>query len=93
MRDNVNLTRGLVFSQSLLLALTRKNMSRDDAYHLIQRNSLKAWDEKKDLKSLVLADPDIRGVLTPEEIEKSFSLDPYLEKIDYIFERVLGHEG
>jgi len=93
MRDNVNLTRGLVFSQSLLLALTRKNMSRDDAYHLIQRNSLKAWDEKTDLKSLVLADPDIRGVLTPEEIEKSFSLDPYLEKIDYIFERVLGHEG
>jgi adenylosuccinate lyase len=93
MKENVNLTRGLVFSQSLLLALTRKNMSREDAYHLIQRNSLKAWDEKKDLKSLVLADPDIRGVLTPEEIESSFSLDPYLEKIDYIFERVLGHEG
>ena len=93
MRDNVNLTRGLIFSQSLLLALTKKNMSREDAYHLIQRNSLKAWDERKDLKSLVLADPDIRGVLTPEEIEKSFSLDPYLEKIDYIFERVLGHEG
>jgi len=93
MKDNVNLTRGLVFSQSLLLALTKKNMSREDAYHLVQRNSLKAWDEKKDLKSLILADPDIRGVLTPEEIEKSFSLDPYLEKIDYIFERVLGHEG
>jgi len=93
MRANVSLTRGLVFSQSLLLALTKKNMSREDAYHLVQKNSLKAWDEKKDLKSLVLADPDIRGVLTPEEIEKSFSLDPYLEKIDYIFERVLGHEG
>lgn len=93
MRDNVNLTRGLVFSQGLLLALTRKNMSREDAYQLVQRNSLKAWDEKKDLRSLVLADPDIRGVLSEEEIEKSFSLDPYLEKIDDIFKKVLGHES
>lgn len=93
MLDNVNLTRGLVFSQGLLLALTKKNMSREDAYQLVQRNSLKAWDEKKDLRSLVLADPDIRGVLSAEEIEKSFSLDPYLEKIDDIFKKVLGHES
>jgi adenylosuccinate lyase len=93
MKDNIDLTRGLVFSQSVLLALTKKNVSREDAYHLVQRNSLKAWDEKRDLKGLVLDDPDIRAVLTPEEVERSFSLDPYLEKIDYIFERVLGHEG
>ena len=93
MKDNIDLTRGLVFSQSVLLALTKKNVSREDAYQLVQRNSLKAWDEKRDLKGLVLDDPDIRAVLTPEEIERSFSLDPYLEKIDYIFERVLGHEG
>ena len=93
MKDNIDLTRGLIFSQSVLLALTKKNVSREDAYHLVQRNSLKAWDEKRDLKGLVLDDPDIRAVLTPEEIERSFSLDPYLEKIDYIFERVLGHEG
>jgi len=93
MKDNIGLTRGLVFSQSVLLALTKKNVSREDAYQLVQRNSLKAWDEKRDLKGLILDDPDIRAVLTPEEVEKSFSLDPYLEKIDYIFERVLGHEG
>jgi adenylosuccinate lyase len=93
MRANLDLTRGLVFSQSLLLALTRKNLSREDAYRLVQRNSLKAWDEHADLKSLALADPDIRRVLSAEEVEASFSLDPYLEKIDYIFERVLGHES
>jgi adenylosuccinate lyase len=93
MRDNVNLTRGLVFSQGLLLALTKKNMSREEAYQLVQRNSLRAWDEKKDLQSLVLADPEIRRVLSAEEIEKSFALDPYLEKVDDIFKKVLGHES
>jgi len=93
MRANLDLTRGLVFSQSLLLALTKKGLSREDAYQLVQRNSLKAWDEGADLKSLVLDDADIRRALTREEIDRSFSLDPYLEKIDMIFERVLGHEG
>ncbi|MCJ7610963.1 MAG: adenylosuccinate lyase [Candidatus Aminicenantes bacterium] len=93
MKDNLNLTRGLVFSQSLLLALTKKNMSREDAYQLVQRNSLRAWDEQKDLRSLVLEDPDIRRALSAEDIDRSFSLDPYLEKIDSIFEKVLGHEG
>ena len=93
MRENVDLTRGLVFSQGLLLALTKKNLSREEAYQLVQRNSLRAWDEKKDLKALVLADPDIRRALSAEEIEKSFALDPYLDKVDDIFKKVLGHES
>ncbi len=93
MRENVGLTRGLVFSQGLLLALTKKNLSREEAYQLVQRNSLRAWDEKKDLKTLVLADPDIRRALSAEEIEKSFALDPYLDKVDDIFKKVLGHES
>ncbi len=93
MRENVDLTRGLVFSQGLLLALTKKNLSREEAYQLVQRNSLRAWDEKKDLKALVLADPDIRRALSAEEIERSFALDPYLEKVDDIFKKVLGHES
>ena len=93
MRANLGLTRGQVFSQSLLLALTRTGLSREDAYELVQRNSLKAWDEGLDLKSLVLEDPAIRRALSAEDIDRSFSLEPYLEKIDLIFERVLGHEG
>lgn len=93
MRTNVGLTRGLVFSQGLLLALTGKKMSREDAYHVVQRNSLKAWDEGLDLKALVLADPDVRRVLSVDEVEACFSLDPYLEKIDDIFRKVLGHES
>jgi adenylosuccinate lyase len=93
MEKNIQATRGLIFSQSVLLALTRKGLTRDEAYQLVQRNTLKAWNENLDFKTLVLADPDIQKHLSPEEIEKCFSLKPYLEKIDYIFERVLGHES
>jgi adenylosuccinate lyase len=93
MRANINATRGLTFSQSVLLALTRKGSTREDAYALVQRNSLKAWNENLDFKTLIQADPEIGGKLTPAEIEGCFSLVPYLEKIDYIFERVLAHES
>jgi len=93
MDRNIHATRGLIFSQSVLLALTRKGVVRDDAYRLVQRNSLKAWNENRDFKELVQADPDIRKTLSAKEIEHCFSIKPYLEKIDYIFERVLGHEN
>ena len=93
MLRNIQANCGLVFSQMVLLALTRKGMIRDEAYDLVQRNSLKAWNEGCDFKTLVLADPDIRARLTAEEIEASFDIKPYLRKIDYIFERVLGHES
>lgn len=93
MKRNIQVTHGLISSQSVLLALTRKGIVRDDAYQLVQRNSLKAWNEEAEFKTLVLADPDIRKTLSADDIEGCFSLKPYLEKIDYIFERVLGHES
>jgi len=93
MKRNIQATHGLIFSQSVLLALTRKGIVRDDAYQLVQRNSLKAWNEEAEFKTLILADPDIRKTLSADDIEGCFSLKPYLEKIDYIFERVLGHES
>jgi adenylosuccinate lyase len=92
MKANIELTRGLVFSQRVLLALTKKDLSREDAYQLVQENSMKAWDENKDFKTLVLEDPAITKVLSPQEIEKCFTFDPYLSQIDYIFDRVLSHE-
>ncbi len=93
MRSNIDATRGLTFSQSVLLALTRKGLTREDAYALVQKNSLKAWNENGDFKALAAADPDIAKVLKPAELQACFSLDPYLEKIDYIFKRVLAHES
>ncbi len=93
MQENIDLTRGLVFSQRVLLALTRKGLSRDDAYHLVQRNSLKSWDEGRDFQELLLADQEITDQLTAREVEDCFSLDLYLDKIDYIFNKVLTDEN
>ncbi len=90
MKANINATRGLIFSQSVLLALTKKGLTREEAYQVVQRNSLRAWNEGRDLRALLGADTDIAKVLKPAEIDRCFSLDPYLAKIDYIFERVLA---
>ncbi len=88
MLENINLMRGLVFSGQLLLALTNTGISREDAYDLTQRNAMRVWDEGKDYLELVKADPDIEARLSPDEIERVFSLDHYLRNIDAIFERV-----
>jgi adenylosuccinate lyase len=93
MKANLNLTRGLIFSQRVMLELTKKNISREDAYKLTQRNSLKAWDEQKDFKDLLKADPDVTELLSVEEIENCFSLDPYMDKIDYIYKKVFADES
>lgn len=92
MKKNINLTKGLVFSQRVLLALTRKGLSREEAYQLVQRNSLKAWEESKDFKKLVENDPDIYDILSRQDIDGCFTFDPYLSQIDYIFDRVLTDE-
>ncbi len=93
MRANINLTRGLIFSQRVMLALAKKNISREDAYKLTQRNSLKAWDEHREFKELLKADTEVTRLLSDEEIEDCFSLDPYLDKIDYIYEKVFADES
>ena len=91
MRQNIEATKGLIFSQRVLLALTEKNVPRPRAYELVQRSSLRVWSENLGLKELLLADNDVRAALSPQEIEACFTLDTYLEKVDHIFERVLGH--
>lgn len=88
MLENLNLTRGLVFSQQLLLSLTKKDVSREEAYVWVQRNAMKVWDEGGDYKTLVSEDKDIKAKLTQEEIDKVFSLEHYLRNVHLIFERV-----
>lgn len=93
MAQNIHLTKGLVFSQRILIALTKKGLSREKAYHLVQKNSLRAWNENLDLKDLTRSDPEISSVLSGEEIDGCFALEPYLEKIDYIFGKVFSDES
>ncbi len=93
MKENIALTQGLIFSQKLLLTLMNKDLSRDKAYHLVQKNSLSAWKSNRNFKEIVQSDPEIKQILSSKEIEECFSLDLYLEKIDYIFRRVLSDES
>jgi adenylosuccinate lyase len=88
MLENLNATRGLIFSGQLLLALTNKGVSRETAYDWVQRNAMQVWDEEKDFQTMVKADKEIKTQLSTEEIERVFSLDHYLRNIDTIFERV-----
>ena len=90
MLKNLNLTRGLVFSGQLLLALTQKGVSREDAYVMTQRNAMRVWDEGLDYKDLVMKDADIAANLSPEEIERVFDVKHYLRNVEKVFERVFG---
>lgn len=88
MLKNLNLTRGLVFSGQLMLALTQKGISREDAYVFTQRNAMKVWDEGGDYQELVKEDADISSNLSTEEIARVFDLKHYLRNVDNVFSRV-----
>lgn len=90
MLKNLNLTRGLVFSGQLLLALTQKGVSREDAYIMTQRNAMRVWDEGLDYKELVMKDADISSHLSEEEIARVFDVTHYLRNVEKVFKRVFG---
>ncbi len=91
MLENLNATRGLIFSGQLLLELTASGIAREEAYAWVQRNAIRAWDEGLDFRALVSQDPDISRALKPEQIARAFDLRTQLRNVDRIFERVFGH--
>ena len=88
MLENLNRSRGVVFSGTVLLELARKGVSREQAYEWVQRNAMRSFDEHRDFKALLLADPDVTRVLGPAELERAFDLDEQLRHVDHIFDRV-----
>jgi adenylosuccinate lyase len=88
MRENLNRSRGVVFSGTVLLELARKGVTREQAYEFVQRNAMRSFADQRDFKALLLADPDITRVLTPADIERAFDLDEQLKHVGYIFDRV-----
>jgi len=88
MKANLEKTRGLIFSESVLLLLTRKGFSREEAYHLVQRNAMKVWEEGQDFKTLLLKDEDIKNRISREELEATFDIHHHLKHVGDIFERV-----
>jgi adenylosuccinate lyase len=90
MRRNLDLGKGLVFSGQLLLELTAKGMRREDAYRVVQAHAMEAWRTEGDFRQRVLADPEVKAVLSEAEIEDVFRLERYLTHVDAVFLRVFG---
>jgi len=88
MKQNLELTHGLIYSGELLLALVAKNVTREDAYRLVQRNAMRVWDEGGNFKEKVMSDPDIRKALGATDIDKVFDSERLLANVDRIFQRV-----
>ena len=88
MMRNLEKTGGLIFSQSVLLALVRKGITREEAYKLVQKNAMQSWTKGKDFVTLLKKDKDIRKLLSAGEIDKTFKLKTQFKNIDRIFKRV-----
>lgn len=93
MKENLNKLKGLLFSQTVLIALTEKGVSREDAYQMVQRNAMKVWKEKKDFKGLLIKDKEVATKLSKKEIEKCFDISKHVKNVDYIFKRVFKGRG
>ena len=90
MRKNLDRLGGLVHSQRVLLALTQKGVLREDAYAMVQRNAMKAWDSGGDFLALLKADPEVTKHLSAKELDSSFDLDFHFAQVETIFRRVFN---
>jgi adenylosuccinate lyase len=90
MRKNLDRLGGLIHSQRVLIALTQKGASREDAYRLVQRNAMPVWRGEGDFQTLLKQDADVKKYLSDKEIEEQFDLGYHLKHVDTIFRRVFG---
>jgi adenylosuccinate lyase len=88
MRENLDRSHGVVFSGTVLLELAQRGVSRESAYEWVQRNAMRAFDERRDFKTLLQADADVTRVLGRDDIERAFDLNAQLQHIDHVFDRV-----
>ncbi len=93
MQKNLDRLGGLVHSQRVLLALTQKGVSREDSYHLVQRNAMPVWRGEGNFLELLKADKDVSARLTDAELEALFDLGYHTKHVDTIFRRVFGAEA
>ncbi|NOX96683.1 MAG: adenylosuccinate lyase [Nitrospirae bacterium] len=88
MKKNLAKTGGLIFSETVLLELAKKGLSREKAYRLVQRNAMQAWDKETDFKELLLQDKEIGKHLNKDEVERCFDLKHNLRNVETIFKRL-----
>ncbi len=90
MKKNLNLTGGLIYSQRVLLALTEKGATREEAYKIVQRNAMKVWQDKKDFFEELKDDIELKKYLSDDELKELFDINYHLKNIDFIFDRVFN---
>jgi adenylosuccinate lyase len=90
MARNLDRLGGLIHSQRVMIALTQKGVSREDAYSIVQRHAMAVWQGKGDFKALLAADPEVARALKPAELAALFDLGYHLKHVDTIFARVFG---
>jgi adenylosuccinate lyase len=88
MKSNLEISKGLIYSQGILLALTKKGLTREKAYALVQRNAMKTWAGAGTFKDSLLADAEVLKHLTKREIESAFNLDSHFRQVDATFKKV-----
>jgi adenylosuccinate lyase len=93
MRENLDRSRGVVFSGTVLLELAQRGVSREQAYEWVQRNAMRSFQERRPFQQLLLDDPDVRRVLSAEDIGRAFDLSVHLRHVDAVFARVFQTVG
>lgn len=88
MKKNLEATHGLLYSQPVLLALTKKGMKREDAYRIVQKHAMDVWQSKKNFKEVLKTDPEIAALLNIADLDDAFDPKKSLSNVDYIFKRV-----
>jgi adenylosuccinate lyase len=90
MMKNIGATKGIIFSQRVLLKLIDKGITREQAYRIVQSNAMRVWKTEEEFFSLLLEDKRVQKLLSKKELESCFDLKAYLKNIDYIYKKVLG---
>ena len=91
-KRNLDLTRGLIHSQKVLLKLVDKGLSREKAYEIIQKNAIKTWNARLHFREILLKDKDVKNHLSKEELDECFKIENDLKYVDHIFERVFSRD-
>ena len=93
MLDNLRMTKGVIFSQMVLLKLIEKGISREGAYAIVQRNAMRSWQEGLDFRDMLLQDSEVMSRLNPDDLEGVFQVGNFLKQVDFIFNRVFGEKS
>ena len=90
MLANLDMTRGVIFSQMVLLKLIEKGMSREGAYAIVQKHAMQSWEKGKEFKPLLMKDRGVMACMNRRELDAVFRVENFLGQIDFIFKRVFG---